>query len=276
MHTYLHTRFYSTIKVLLQNHPISSILISISGGQDSLCLIKLIEDFNKKYYSLIKLTYIYIDHQWKKDSKNQIQHLINIIRDNKQKVIVYQIKETVISEIKARELRYKILVQHAMSYKHDTIFTGHTETDQIETFWIQLLKGTSLNGITSLTLKRKVNKYINIYRPLLNFSRSDISWLCRKFHLSIWSDKTNYQYLTNRNRIRNEFIPYISKYFSYHTEKRLLNFIKASYLDNEYIKQNTIKAYLNSCHQTSMALDIDVLKQQHKALQIRTLQFFFS
>lgn len=276
MHTYLHTKFYETTNKFLKNYSITSTLISISGGQDSLCLVNLIKDFNEKYHLLSKLSYIYIDHQWKQDSKSQVNHLINTIKKYNKKIIVYQIKEIATSEIQARQLRYKVLIKYAMLNKYSSIITAHTETDKIETFWLQIFKGTSLNGITSLRQKRKINRQIYIYRPLLNFTRSEIHWFCRKFYLPIWSDITNYQYAIRRNRLRNELIPYINKYFSKSIERKLIDFILISNLDNEYIKQNAIKLYLSSRHNTSIALNFSLLKKQHIALQIRTLQIFFS
>nr|YP_010904217.1 lysidine synthase [Catenella fusiformis]WCH57468.1 lysidine synthase [Catenella fusiformis] len=275
METYLHTKFYDTINKLLKNNSFASTLIAISGGQDSLCLTKLVKDFNDKHHLLPRLTYIYIDHQWRKDSRSQIKHLINIIKKNKQKIIIYQIKQIVKSEIQARQLRYKILIKHAILNKYSTIMTAHTETDKIETFWLQIFKGTSLDGITSLNKKRKSSSKICIYRPLLNFTRSEICWFCRKFYLPIWSDITNYQHTTHRNRLRNELIPYINRYFSRNIEKKLIKFIATSSLDNEYIKQNAIKLYLKSRHKISVALNFNLLREQHIALQIRTLQIFF-
>nr|QVY57916.1 tRNA(Ile)-lysidine synthase [Betaphycus gelatinus] len=275
MTTYLHKKFDLTISKIFEQNIKTSILIAVSGGQDSLCLIKLLEDFYDKYKFLLEVAYIYIDHQWRKDSYNQIRHLINIIKSTQQKIIIYQIKDIVNSEAKARKLRYQILIKHAEKYNYLAIITAHTSTDRIETFWQQLVRGTTINGITSFHQCRRLSQYIYIYRPLIEFSRTEINWLCRKFYLSIWSDMTNYEYKMQRNRLRNELIPYINKYFTINLEKRLINFLEISNLENEYIKQNAIKLYLMSRHKISVALNYSLIAKQHISLQKRTLQIFF-
>nr|WCH58109.1 lysidine synthase [Cystoclonium purpureum f. stellatum] len=276
MTTYLHRKFYHKINKFLINHSTNAILIAISGGQDSLCLIKLVEDFNKRYNLILKITYIYIDHQWKKDSQKQINHLTNIIKTTNQNIIIYQIKNIFKSEIKARQTRYQILLKHALKYKYSSIITAHTKTDKAETFIQQIIRGTSLNGITSFNEQRKLHKNLYMQRPLLDFTRYEINWFCRKFKLPIWSDITNYEYKIPRNRLRNELIPYINRYFTTNIEAKINNFLNISNLENEYIKQNAIKLYLQSRHEINIALNYKLIHKQHIALQKRTLQIFFS
>nr|YP_009774139.1 tRNA(Ile)-lysidine synthase [Caulacanthus okamurae]QIZ74756.1 tRNA(Ile)-lysidine synthase [Caulacanthus okamurae] len=275
MNTHVHRKFNRNINKFLTDNAVKSLLVAISGGQDSLCLIKLLEDFRRCYCGLLKITYIYIDHQWKKDSHKQIKHLINIIKNYKSAIIIYQLKHIAKSELEARKSRYKIIIRHANLYNYSTIVTGHTKTDKIETFWQQIFKGTNLDGITSLNSLRKLSRNVYIYRPLLKFNRLEIHWICRKFHLPIWSDITNYEYGITRNRLRNELIPYISKYLTQNLENKLCKFIHVSHLDNEYIKQNAIKLYLISRHDTNVALNYELIRQQHRALQVKTLQIFF-
>nr|YP_009297989.1 tRNA(Ile)-lysidine synthase [Plocamium cartilagineum]AOM67927.1 tRNA(Ile)-lysidine synthase [Plocamium cartilagineum] len=273
MYTYLHKIFNKYMIKIINFKEIKPILIAISGGQDSLSLVKLIQDFQKNHS--INIQYIYIDHQWKKDSKYQIKHLINYINSNQNKIFIYQIKKITFSELEARQIRYQILIKHALKNKINKILTAHTQTDQIETFLQQLIRGSTIDGSTSLTFYRKLNKDIALYRPLIRIKRIDIHWFCRKFCLPVWSDITNYNYKINRNKLRNELIPYLSHYYISNIEKNIYSFIQKSKIDNEYIKQNTIKLYLFSRHQKNIALNIKLIKKQHLSLQQRTLQIFF-
>ena len=274
MNTYLHQNFYNNINRLLDLNKFTSILIAISGGQDSLCLIKLIEDLMYINQKKLNIEYIYIDHQWKKDSEKQIKHLINLLTVNKQNLSIYQIQNITNSELVARNIRYNIIIQHAIKYNYSNIMTAHTSTDQIETFLMQLIRGGGIDSVTSLTQTRVLKNNIKIIRPLIYFSRSDITWFCRKFMLPIWSDISNYEHNIIRNRLRNELIPYLNKYFALNIEKQINYFIKISNIENEYIKQNAIKLYLKSRHKTNLALNCLILKHQHEALQLRVLQIF--
>nr|YP_010903818.1 lysidine synthase [Hypnea musciformis]WCH56869.1 lysidine synthase [Hypnea musciformis] len=275
MNTYIEKKFNQKFDIFLSKNKLQAILIAISGGQDSICLINLIENFQKKYRKELSITYIYIDHQWTKNSQRQIKHLINIIKETTKKFVIYQINQLTNSELKARELRYNILIKYSEQYKYTHIITAHTQTDKTETFLQHIIRGTSLNGITSFNEYRKFNNKIHIYRPLIELKRKEIKWLCRKLYLPIWSDITNYNYTINRNRLRHELIPYIHKYFNNNIDKKINDFLANSKLENEYINQNAIKLYLNSRHNINIALNYQLIHKQHIALQIRTLQIFF-
>lgn len=275
IHTYLHHKFYRNLQDLKLNVNINPIIIAISGGQDSICLIKLLQDFKKYLKPLLKIEYIYIDHQWKNDSIYQVKHLSNFIKNMHEKIYVYQIKHITTSEKHARKLRYQLIIKHSIKYKKVTIMTAHTETDKIETFWLQIMRGTGINGATSLNKQIILDNGIQFLRPLINFKRADLYWFCRQFCLPIWSDITNYTYHINRNRLRNELIPYIKQYFQNNIEQQIQKFLDICQIDNEYIKQNAIKLYLMSRHSKNIALNYTLIKKQHIALQKRTLQIFF-
>nr|QCI06990.1 tRNA Ile-lysidine synthetase [Haraldiophyllum bonnemaisonii] len=268
--------FLNTINNILKIDKLKSILIAISGGQDSIYLIKLIEvlmtfsRFNKN-----KIEYIYIDHQWKIDSEKQIEHLINYLKIFKITINIYQIKNIILSENISRINRYHTIINHAKKFKYNIIITAHSNTDKLETFFINLIRGTSIEGASSLTFHRKLNNKLHIIRPLIHYNRIYINWYCRKFFLPIWSDNSNNNYLIQRNRIRYELIPYLKKYFHPNIEKNLRFFLRNSFYDNEYIKKNIINLYINLCHKKYIALNYLSLKNQTLNIQIRILQLFF-
>nr|YP_010985840.1 tRNA(Ile)-lysidine synthase [Grateloupia asiatica]WOL36758.1 tRNA(Ile)-lysidine synthase [Grateloupia asiatica] len=272
MNTYLHQKFNKQIRKI---HHLGNILVAISGGQDSLCLIKLVQDFKKKENFSGIIEYIYIDHQWRKDSRKQIQHLVNYVHKQSARITIYEIKKIIYSELEARQLRYQIIIKHALSNSYLTILTAHTETDKIETFFQQLIRGTSLDGATSLRYYRQLKPNLQLVRPLIYIHRKDIHWFCRKFCLPIWSDNTNYQYNITRNRLRHELLPYLKQYFMLNIENNISKFINISDQDNEYMKQNAIKLYLISRHKTNIALNCLLIRKQHYAVQARTLEIFF-
>ena len=271
MQTFLHKKFFFNIKNSIPKS--SNILLALSSGQDSLCLLKLIDDclLTKSY----NITGIYIDHQWKKDSLYHIQHIINLVQTKNIPLAIYQIKTRSFSEHMARENRYKALIEHAKKKQCTVIMTGHNNNDRIETFLQNIVRGTSLNGVTSLTLNKKVNSSLSMVRPLINFSRSEITWFCRLFYLPTWSDITNYNFHIKRNRIRHEIFPYLKNYFNPQIKKNLTKFIKLCCLENEYIKENTLKLYIKSRHKSIASLNIKRICEQHLVLQKRVIKLFF-
>nr|YP_009243913.1 tRNA(Ile)-lysidine synthase [Sporolithon durum]AMK96155.1 tRNA(Ile)-lysidine synthase [Sporolithon durum] len=271
MHTFLHKKFINNLKSNINNK--EKLLIAISGGQDSLCLIKLLQDCFKNRNN--KFEAIYIDYQWQKKSIKHTKQIINFAKQIEIKLSIYEIKSLIFSEKKARLLRYQMLINHALKYKFSKILLGHTKNDKIETFLQQLIRGTSIDGATGLVSKRKISKQLWIIRPMLHFSREETEWFCRKLHLPVWSDTTNYNYLIPRNRFRHELIPYLKQCINHNTMNSLYSFIELSETDNEYIKENTIRLYLKIKHKKLVGLNINLLQQEHLSLQQRSLQLFF-
>ena len=271
MATFLHDKFYKSIYRFIKTP--ASILVAISGGQDSICLVKLFKDLLEK--KLLKIEAIYIDYQWQKDSKKHIEQIISFTKKINIRLSIYQISFPIFSEAQARKLRYQLLIEHALRYKYKYIFTAHTKNDRIETLLQNLFKGTTIDGATSLSTIKIVHKDLYIIRPLLNFERSELQWLCRHFYLPVWSDITNYNYNISRNRIRNELMNYLRSYFNPNIQDTLSNFLDITSRDNEYIKQNSIKLYIKAIHKELIALNLTTLKKQPIALQVRTTKIFF-
>nr|ALN11957.1 hypothetical protein 327 [Campylaephora sungminbooi] len=277
MNIYLYKRIIDKLKKIIiinKKYKKNFILVSISAGQDSIYLIKLLETIKTNFLGILKLEYIYIDHQWKKNSKSQIKHIINYLKCFNSSLYIYQIKKKCYSETQARANRYQILFNHAKINNNIIIITGHNLTDKIETFLQNLFKGTTIDGATSLSEYRKsINDFI-LFRPLINNSRNEIYWLCKTLYLPIWSDQTNYYYYITRNRLRYELLPYLKNYFSANIEKHLNSFLRISNIENEYLKQNTIKIYLITRHNEMIAINYTIIKLQHIAIQKRIFQLF--
>nr|YP_009122259.1 tRNA(Ile)-lysidine synthase [Vertebrata lanosa]AJH66017.1 tRNA(Ile)-lysidine synthase [Vertebrata lanosa] len=254
---------------------IKSILVALSGGQDSILLIKILENLNAFYKKELKISYIHIDHQWKNDSNKQIKHIVNYIKSIHKKVVIYQIYQTNISENECRKQRYYILKQHAIKYKYKLIITGHNKTDKIETFLQSIHRGSGIEGLTSLTIHNRIDSQVFILRPLLSIDKENIYWLCKKLHLPIWSDSTNYIYQIRRNRIRYELLPYLKNFLNDKVKDNIISLVKHYHYENEYIKQNIIKLYLKSKHELRIAINHKLISKHNFNLQIRTIQMFY-
>nr|YP_009257480.1 hypothetical protein [Coeloseira compressa]ANH09563.1 hypothetical protein [Coeloseira compressa] len=271
MHQYTHIHYI--FNTIMQQYAESySVLIAISGGQDSICLIKLLNDFINKNNIKLKIEYIYIDHQWRIDSKKNIKHLTNYLTITKDRLSIYQAKLLTNSEMRARYVRYQIIIEHAKKYHFTTIITGHTKNDNIETFLQKLIRGTTIDGATSLSIKREISNNLALIRPLLMITRTELYWFTRKFFLPAWSDNTNYNYNVQRNRLRHELLPYIQKYYQMNLVHQMDGFLNNTRIDNDYIKQNTIKLYLFIRHRSYIAINYKLFKQQHQTIQQRIIQ----
>lgn len=273
METFVHHKFKKNINEQIQLPKYASVLIGLSGGQDSLCMTKLLLDLQQLY--CLDIGIISIDHQWRYDTVSNIKHTINIAKNLQVKTYIYESIPESYSEEESRSIRYQLLVNTAKQYKYSFIAIAHSLNDQIETGLHHLFRGSHIDSLPSLTWSRSIEPMIYIIRPMLNIHRWEINWFCRYFWLPIWNDLSNLECNKERNRIRQELIPYIQYHFSYAIEKHMNKFINSAYIDSEYIRQNTLKLYLQLKHNSFIAINMLKFNCQHQALQKRLLYLFF-
>nr|YP_009628732.1 tRNA(Ile)-lysidine synthetase [Acrochaetium secundatum]QBX88515.1 tRNA(Ile)-lysidine synthetase [Acrochaetium secundatum] len=273
MDTFVHHKFNKNLVYHIKLPRYTSILIGLSGGQDSLCMTKLFMDIKKMYY--LDIGIISIDHQWRYDTVRNIQQTINIAKDLNVKTYIYESIPKYYSEEEARNIRYQILINTAKQYEYSFIAVAHSLNDQIETGLHHIFRGSYIDSLPSLTWNRAAEHMVHIVRPMLNMHRWEINWFCRYFWLPIWNDFSNLECNKERNRIRQELIPYIQYHFSYAIENNIGTLINNTYIDSEYIRQNTIKLYFQFKHPYLIAINIINFNSQHQALQKRLLYLFF-
>lgn len=105
-------------------------------------------------------------------------------------------------QMSARELRYTFFSEISESNNFSVVATAHHADDSLETFFINLLRGTGIKGLSGIPLRNG-----NIVRPLLFAFRSDIEKYAVSNHLSWRTDSSNLSDKYFRNKIRNNLIP---------------------------------------------------------------------
>ena len=192
----------------------SDLLLAISGGQDSMALLKIILDLRRIYKWNIFIWHG--DHGWHQNSKvfkNELQ------RWCKSKDLIFfsneTSKENTCSEEKARKWRYNCLSERAEEISNKNkityILTGHTGSDKAETFILNLARGADIKGLCSIPESRELGKDLQLVRPLLCLSREETAQICKDFSLPILLDPTNENKEISRNRVRQEIIPVLEK-----------------------------------------------------------------
>ena len=106
----------------------------------------------------------------------------------------------------ARQLRYEWLKEIKVKHKLDYIVTAHHADDSIETFFINLLRGTGISGLKGIRPKND-----DVIRPMLGFYRTEIEKFARKNKLKWREDSSNISDKYERNRIRHHVVPALEK-----------------------------------------------------------------
>ncbi|MCE5312654.1 MAG: tRNA lysidine(34) synthetase TilS [Nitrospiraceae bacterium] len=184
------------------------VLVGLSGGPDSTCLLHLLkrqgENFN------ISVSAIYIDHCLRPDEtpdetrfcKELCSSLGIPFRSVQIDVKAYAQQSRLNLHEAARELRYKAMQQHALEINAGRIALGHNADDQAETILMRLLRGTGPSGLSGIPPVRG-----NIIRPLIETSRDDIMNSLNEMNQNFVIDSSNLKDVYTRNRIRSSVMP---------------------------------------------------------------------
>ena len=204
-------------------------VIAISGGVDSAVLTHI--------FYILKLNFrtVFVNHNQKGslELKQSAQALSDILKLN-HKCIETDIKIDS-SETLMREARYEAL-NNDINEK-EILVTAHHRDDKIETFFINLLRGTRLKGLTSIALKSN-----NIIRPMINISKSQIMKYAKENDIYFRNDVSNFDNSILRNWIRNELIPEVENRFPGNLDNKITDLILEI---EESTKEDTeIKKYI--------------------------------
>ena len=166
-------KFYNIFKsVVYRNIKKSSFLLAVSGGPDSLCLAY----FGKKYSLEFKnkAHVVIVDHKLRKDSTKEAAKVKKMLKNKKidSKIINWKgaLPKSNIQK-SARDIRYSLLSNYCQDNNIKYIVTGHHLDDQVENFFIRLVRGSGLTGLSSMTESADYNDKIKIIRPLLELEK---------------------------------------------------------------------------------------------------------
>ncbi|MCC5644177.1 tRNA lysidine(34) synthetase TilS [Nostoc sp. CHAB 5824] len=233
--TPLHAKIHRTIRSRHLFERKQRLLIAVSGGQDSLCLIKLLLDLQSKWGWDLGIAHC--DHRWRSDSQANAHHVENLAKTWDTSFYLETANEPINSEATARDWRYQALSAIAKANNYQYIVTGHTASDRAETLLYNLIRGTGADGLQALTWQRPLTTSIMLVRPLLEITRPQTEQFCQDFNLPIWEDSTNQDLQYARNRIRQELIPYLRENFNPQVETALAQTAELLQAEVEYLEQ---------------------------------------
>src|SRR5919199_4704309 len=231
--TPLHARLHQTLRQrrLLPQH--QRVLIGVSGGQDSLCLTKLLLDLQTKWGW--QLAIAHCDHRWQLDA-GLASHVQQIAQTWALPFYLQIAPEVTTSEAAARQWRYQALIEIAQAQGYQDVVTGHTKSDRAETTLYNLIRGAGTDGLQALTWQRPLAPGLRLVRPLLEVTRAQTLQFCQQQHLPIWEDAYNQDLKYARNRIRQELLPYLKTHFNPQVETALAQTAELLRAEVEYLE----------------------------------------
>lgn len=113
-------------------------------------------------------------------------------------------------EAGARQARYEAIFQLAQEIEADAVLTAHHRDDQLETFLIQWVRGTGIEGLIGMP-RVKTSGPIPVVRPFLDFTRTEIEELAVSMQLHWIEDESNADTSYLRNAIRHKILPELDR-----------------------------------------------------------------
>lgn len=283
--TLLHAYVHQTLRKR-QLLPISQpLLLAVSGGQDSLCLLRLLVDLQPKWNW--RLAVAHCNHRWRSDADANAAHVQALAEAYQVPYYGAIATEGMTSEAAAREWRYQVLSEMAIEHCYSYVVTGHTASDRAETLLYNLMRGSGLDGLQALTWQRPLSPTIQLVRPLLEVTRAEVSHFCQTARLPVWEDSTNQDLHYARNRIRHELLPYLATAFNPQVEELLAQTAELLRSDLAFLEAAAANAWQEAVFpmETALAQSIDensdawrlnrkVLQAEPLAIQRRVLRRF--
>lgn len=242
-------------------HSNENVIVALSGGSDSVALLRLMDSLG---YKCIAAHCNF--HLRGAESDRDMNFVKNLCDTNHipLEIIHFDTKEYaednhISIEMAARELRYNWFENLSLQHKIDKIAIAHHSDDVIETFFINLMRGASIHGLTGI--RERNNKII---RPLLCLSRKDILDYLRELDQTYVTDSTNNDTEFVRNKIRNILIPQIEdiKPTFRKVMQRNLDMLRQT---EEFVNQNIdeIKETITKSEGNTTFIDTLLLKKSH-------------
>ena len=230
----------------------SAILVAVSGGLDSMVLLHSINFLSKKYNWRIAVAHFNHRLRGAAATADQCvvteyanQNELNISIGNWRKDAAPIKKHGI--EMAAREERYKFLTTAAKKHRCKYIAIAHHADDQAETFLWRMMRGAGgegLGGMQALTDYGEKST-IQIARPLISFSKSDLLKYANNYSISFREDSTNSDPKHLRNKIRGKLIPYLKRNFHPEIQHSILQSQDLVATDSDYAKQSA-REWLNN------------------------------
>jgi tRNA(Ile)-lysidine synthase len=234
-------------------------VVAVSGGADSLCLLLLLSQWAKREGWDLKVAYF--DHRLRESAdhekvfvQNWSQKLGFPFVSGEADCGTIQKEQKLSMEEAARQERYRFLKKEAEIFgffvngvngvnrvnrqKTVKIATGHHLDDQVETFFVNLIKGSGLSGLSGMKPKT-AQKNECLIRPLLAVTKQEILDYLQHQNIRYCVDETNDDCWNGhilRNRVRQRLIPFLKKEFQWNLFKSLPRMMKVLASENQFLK----------------------------------------
>ena len=221
------------------------LVLGVSGGPDSMTMLDILLKLKQANQVSFHFVVAHVNHMIREEAKEDEEYVKkyctkNDIQFYSKSIDVQKIAYTnkISTEEAGRNERYKFFDEILEKINGNKIAIAHNKNDKVETIIMNELRGCGIQGLKGIEPAR--DKYI---RPLIECERKEIEEYCKENNIEPRIDKTNFENICTRNKIRNVVIPYIKQEFNpniIETMDRLSNLVAEQ---EAYIQKQVEVAY---------------------------------
>ena len=273
-------KFLNTIKKEKLIEKGDVIVVGVSGGPDSITLLTCLNKYKSKLGC--KIICAHINHLIREDSTEDEQFVENVC---KKMAIPFYAKRVKVEELAkinkkgteetGRKVRYDFFNEICKKENANKIATAHNLNDNVETVLMNILRGSGISGLKGIEISRKETN-IEYIRPIRECERQEIEKYCEEQNLDPRIDKTNFESIYNRNKIRNEIIPYLKKEFNPNVLEGINRLSNIAREEEEYFDKVIAKEYEElkiGENEKEVILDLKEFNKLEKVIKSRIILY---
>lgn len=221
------------------------ILVAVSGGVDSMVLLDVLHELSRAHHW--RLILAHFNHQLRGRSSDADERFVGrAARDLGLPIIVdrgdvrgYSREQKVSLEMAARELRHEFLARAARRARCAAIALAHHADDQVELFFLRLLRGSSGSGLGGMKWisASPANPAVTLVRPMLGIPKDQLLGYAREKGIRFREDRSNASLDIQRNRLRHELLPLLRRGYQPALTRTILRLMELTGKDAEAVSQ---------------------------------------
>lgn len=250
------------------------VLVGVSGGADSVCLLHYLATHSKQLGIVVFASHI--NHGLRTEADDEQEYVTKLC--NKLGVTIFFEKfdiekiakeKNIGTEAAGRNARYSFFTKICDENSINKIATAHHMNDNAETILMHLFRGSGIKGLSGISPMSQ-----NIIRPLLCITRSQTEQYCKQNNISFCIDNSNYDEKYTRNRVRLHTIPDIEKNYNPSFVSTITNSARYISDDSEYLDSIAKEAYLSV--KADNMLSLTKLRAHHPSICRRIIMYHIS
>ena len=245
----------------------SCLVVGVSGGPDSMCLLNLLLEIKEEMrYNIVVA---HINHNLRDESDEEYEFVKKFSNDHN--LLFEGIKlgdyDTNSIENEARTKRYNFYEEILKKYKSKYLLLAHHGDDLVETILMRLTRGSTIDGYSGFNKISLRDKY-SIIRPLVFYTKDEILEYLEEKHIEYRIDKSNFDKKYTRNRYRLDILPALKKE-NKNIHKKYLTFSEELEESNNFIDKYVSSRYIDIVKDN--IIDLNLLLKEDRYIVKRVI-----